>query len=145
MSSVKIITQYAMSMLNVPYKWGGDTPLEGLDCSGFIIHLLKAYGFFSSDYDNTAHGIWLWSKKIDLLGWDIPFEGCLIFYGTSEKVTHIAYSLNEKLTIQAQGGGSTNSGEHWFEVSKNKDSRIKILPYDYRSDVVDIRCPFTKI
>jgi cell wall-associated NlpC family hydrolase len=144
MKDIKFITQYAMSMLNVPYLYGGHSPIEGIDCSEFVINLLTAWGFFKPWEDTTAHGLWKWAKGIDKIGSDKPFEGCLVFYGKNRHCSHIAYAISERLTLQASGGGKANKGIGWLERSIIGDARVKMLPFDYRSDVLDIRFPFIK-
>ena len=149
MDDIKHITQYAISMLNIPYLWGGNSPIQGIDCSEFAINLLTAYGYFKPWDDTTAHGLWLWAKQIDGLSREKPFEGCLIFYGKPSHVTHIAYSISERLTIQASGGGSELSIKNgredlWRLAAIKADARVKMLPYDYRKDIVDIRFPFIR-
>lgn len=143
MEKIKVMTQYAFSMLNVPYKWGGQTPLLGLDCSGFCIILLQSLGIIDLNEDTTAQGILEMAKLRNWKKFDgiiIP-EGAFVFYG-KEKCTHIMYSIGNNLTLGAQGGGSNVTGPNWREVSELFDARVKILPYNYRSDVLDIRSPF---
>ena len=144
MDDIKYITQYAFSMMNVPYKYGGVSPIEGIDCSEFVINLLTAWGFFKPWDDTTAHGLWLWAKKMDKIGRDKPFEGCLVFYGSTERITHIAYAISERLTLQASGGTSKMRFVGWLKKAIKADARVKMLPYDYRKDLVDIRFPFIK-
>lgn len=139
MVNIDIITKYAMSMLNIPYKWGGQSPLDGLDCSGFIIQLLVAGGIVDTEYDNTADGLYRMAKDLDRHNHEIPSEGSLIFFGTEEKITHIGYALNNKTIIHAGGGSSRLKGDGWKDMAKLMDARIKIQPYNYRLDVVSIR------
>ncbi len=41
---IKTIVQYAMQSVGTAYKWGGQTPLEGFDCSGLIVYTHKKAG-----------------------------------------------------------------------------------------------------
>jgi len=34
----KIIAQYAINSLGLPYQWGGHSPETGLDCSGLVVY-----------------------------------------------------------------------------------------------------------
>jgi cell wall-associated NlpC family hydrolase len=34
----KIIAQYAVNSLGLPYQWGGHSPETGLDCSGLVVY-----------------------------------------------------------------------------------------------------------
>ncbi|NCI19836.1 C40 family peptidase [Clostridium botulinum] len=37
----ELIVKKGKEMLGKPYKWGGDTPEEGFDCSGFVSYVYK--------------------------------------------------------------------------------------------------------
>lgn len=38
------ITQHAQELLGTRYKWGGNRPNEGFDCSGFVVYLYQNAG-----------------------------------------------------------------------------------------------------
>jgi cell wall-associated NlpC family hydrolase len=41
--AAEIVVQ-AMALLGVPYRWGGNDPERGLDCSGLVRHVFKSVG-----------------------------------------------------------------------------------------------------
>ena len=98
-----IATKIAYSFLGKPYLWGGDDPIAGFDCSGFIIEILKSVGKLPMDGDWTAHDLYLRFKdKTTSFG----KEGCLVFWGRSlEHISHVEYCINEDLSIGARAGG----------------------------------------
>jgi len=104
MDKVSIATKIAWSMLNTPYIWGGDDPMKGFDCSGFVIEILKSLGLVSIYDDLTAAQIYEKFKKYEQ---DSPDEGSLIFWSNNKgKIVHVEYAIDSEHTIGASGGGS---------------------------------------
>lgn len=99
------------SYLNVPYKWGGDDPMDGLDCSGLVLEGLKAVGLVPREADFTA------DQLLNVVFRALPryrldselHPGMLVFWG-DPRVTHVeivwAVIGDRVLTIGASGGGS---------------------------------------
>lgn len=99
------------SFLNVPYKWGGDDPLEGVDCSGLVNEGLKATGLIPREADFTADQlfgvVFRTHPRFRLTTELLP--GMLVFFG-EPRVVHVeivwAVFADRVLTLGASGGGS---------------------------------------
>lgn len=99
-------------LLNVPYLWGGDDPLAGVDCSGLVLEGLKSVGIVPRESDSTA------DQLLTVVFKDKPRQmrlqrGMLVFYGTPAHHVEIVWAVIERetlervtLTIGASGGGS---------------------------------------
>jgi len=124
MIKLDIARRIAFSMLNKPYCWGGNDPIKGFDCSGFVIEILKSVGLLPAKGDWTAKG--LYDKFKDyIISEDCISEGCLIFWENSEGVVnHVEYALTSKLSIGARGCSSV------VDIGKaiEQDAYIKIRP-----------------
>src|SRR3990167_4717261 len=118
---------YALSMLNIPYVWGGNNPLQGMDCSGFIQCILVAAGLDPIG-DQTAQALYDHFVKEGRLC--EPQSLALIFYGENEKqITHIAFILDKFSLIEAGGGDSTVINK---DIAVKKGAYIRIRPLNYR-------------
>lgn len=97
------LINYAKSFLGLPYIWGGDDPIKGFDCSGLIQEILESVGI-DPPGDQTAHQLYEHFKKVGTIC--PPEKGALVFFGSMDKVTHIALCLDELHMLEAGGGGS---------------------------------------
>jgi len=133
----EIALKIAWHYLGIPYRWGGDDPIKGFDCSGVFNEILQSVGLIRRYEDLTAQGIWdrFKDKKID-----VPQEGALVFYGADDKhITHIEMCINNKLSIGASGGGSKTLT---LEDAILQNAFIKIRPIQSRKDIVGFIDPF---
>jgi len=131
-----ILLAYAMRFVGVPYKWGGDDPLQGIDCSGLVIELLQSQGVLSRSFDSTAQGL---LNHFVSFKTNTPSFGALVFFGKdATKVTHVGFAVDEKLMLEAGGGDSTTTT---IGIAAAKNAFVKIRPILARHDFVAVVKP----
>lgn len=136
-----VLFDVMMSCLNVPYVWAGNTPLSGLDCSGFAIWCLKSVGLWSHG-DTTAQGLYNHFKLVGdvLAGDDQPPIGTLVFFGNDLKtITHVAMAINGDLMVEAGGGGSKCKTP--ADAAK-AGACVRVRPINSRRDLVALVSPY---
>lgn len=84
--------------IGTPYLWGGKSSY-GMDCSGLVQTVFRAVGI-DLTRDAFLQAQFLQKHKIDQS--DIK-AGDLLFFGESDKITHVAISLGELCFINARG------------------------------------------
>ena len=136
-----LLIQYAMSFVGLPYKWGGDDTIEGMDCSGFVQELLASVGF-DPPGDQTADALYRYFKVPDRSHKGSPIKGALAFYGSSTRITHVAMCIDSYRVIEAAGGGSRTLTT---SDAARDNAYVRVRPYDYRKDLVAVYFPKYKV
>jgi cell wall-associated NlpC family hydrolase len=135
MTSKELLQVYALSMLGTHYRWGGDDPMSGYDCSGLVVELLVAMGMLPPGIDLTAQGL---ADK---------YKGCpstrdlgaLAFYGRSmNEVSHVGMLLNSVHMIEA-GGGDRHTTDK--DAAAEKNAFVRVRPIAVRRDFCGILMP----
>ena len=101
---------YAKAFRGVPYLWGGNNPMTGMDCSGYIAFILRSRGLVGLREDISAQGLYdrFRKKGTVSLDWRNLEPGTLLFYGkTATSVEHVAISLDRYTVLEAGGGDRT--------------------------------------
>lgn len=100
----RIITDYARQFLGTPYRYGGTSPQNGFDCSGFTSFVLNKFGY---SLPRTSGGQ-------SILGRAITFEdaqpGDLLFFGRGKHVEHVALVVKNSRKGLEMVHSSTSSG-----------------------------------
>jgi cell wall-associated NlpC family hydrolase len=125
-----------LQFLNLPYKWGGDDPIKGYDCSGLVQDLYAMIGLDPKG-DQTAQALYHYFNSRCIEG---PRQlGTLTFYGKSTlAITHVGMMLDEMHMIEAGGGGSqTNS----LDAAAEANAFVRIRPFNHRKDLVAVITP----
>jgi cell wall-associated NlpC family hydrolase len=133
-NSRELLYDYAKSFLGLPYIWGGDDPVLGVDCSGLCVELLKSVGILAKGSDYTAAGL---RNLFAASRLHVPEFGALAFYGASS-ITHVGFCLNDKLMIEAGGGGSKTLTA---QDAAKQNAYVRIRPIMSRSDFAGVYMP----
>lgn len=123
------LVAYATNLIGTPYVWGGNTPAQGLDCSGLLYYIQKKAG--SDVRDMSASGYSELGKKIGI-GQKKP--GDFLFFG--RPVTHCAIYVGNGYMIESRGGRKNTAENPGMGVVKSPVSR--------RSDLSCIRRVWTE-
>lgn len=93
----------AISLVGTPYRWGGNTPETGFDCSGLVDYVFR-----------TQAGIALPRTSRDIGALDAPKvsrkdlePGDLLFFGRRHRVNHVAIYVGHGRFVNAPDRGGT--------------------------------------
>jgi cell wall-associated NlpC family hydrolase len=137
MNNKEILTMFFYSVMGLPYKWGGMNPISGLDCSGFVQEALSTIGLDPAG-DQTADALYRYFSSDKLGKKNITQFGSLLFFGSESAITHIAIALNDKIMIEAGGGGSKTLTK---DDAIAQNAYIRIRPINRRKDLVKAILP----
>lgn len=113
----------AMALVGTPYKWGGNTPEGGFDCSGLVDYIYRHAADIllphSSREMASMHG-----RKIHAMT-DLA-SGDLVFFGSRGGVNHVGVYVGQGRFVHAPNSGGTVrlddiDGPYWndhFEYGK---------------------------
>jgi cell wall-associated NlpC family hydrolase len=95
------LAMQAMGMLGIHYKYGGNSPENGLDCSGLVRYVFKeAWG---ADLPRTAAEISRVGEKVEPQ--DLQ-PGDLVFYNTLKRsFSHVGIYLGDNKFIHSPSSG----------------------------------------
>lgn len=94
------VTVYAIGLVGTPYKWGGNTPDSGFDCSGLIAHVYQKSAQLKSP-----------RTVAELKDWGIPIatevirSGDLIVFSKGRESTHAGIYVGEGRFVHAPSTG----------------------------------------
>lgn len=102
-ASTGSLTSYARSLIGVPYKYGGNSPDTGFDCSGFVSHVFKRS--LGISLPRSAQQI---SRKGHAVKLAQLREGDLVFYDTNNRsFSHVGIFLGDDRFIHAPSSGGS--------------------------------------
>lgn len=100
-------TVYALGLVGTPYRYGGNTPESGFDCSGLIAHVYRHAANVVSPRSTSGLRDW---------GRDIPPQelrsGDLVLFGIASQVTHAGIFVGNDRFVHAPSTGGQVRLEH---------------------------------
>lgn len=129
-----------LSFLHQPYRWGGDDPMAGFDCSGLVQELLAILNLDPVG-DQTADALmkfFLNPALGKIVERDEYETGCLAFYGVDGRITHVAMMFDPWTILEAGGGGSKTLT---LQDAINQNAYVRLRPVTRRKDLVCVIRP----
>ena len=99
-SLVKTVLQRAFSLLGTPYRWGGNSPDSGFDCSGLVGYVFRTIGI---DLPRVSRAMADEGTKV--ASRDALAEGDLVFFGRRGHIDHVGIYIGEGKFLHAPRTG----------------------------------------
>lgn len=123
------LSTIAMLYIGVPYIYGGNCILTGVDCGALVAECLRSTGHHGKADINAQM---IFDKYFEHShGGDIKRDSMLIFGKDLENVSHIAIALDEKFMIEAGGGDKRTTTK---EIAAEMNAYVRIRPISWRGD-----------
>lgn len=136
--SLKEVYEYALTFFGLPYIFGGDgSPryFGGYDCSGLVQEILSSADMDPAG-DQTADGLYRYFLEHGDLNRN--GLGALAFFGTADRISHVGFCIDDKIMINAAGGGSHCKSTY---SAKILNASVKIDPITHHNGLFAIIMP----
>ncbi|HBA90052.1 MAG TPA: peptidoglycan-binding protein [Geobacter sp.] len=95
-----IAARTAERFVGIPYRWGGDTVVDGMDCSGFV---RAVYNLCGVNIPRTSREQY---RVGDVVGRDELKDGDLVFFGVSgDEINHVGIYVGDGRFVHAPRRG----------------------------------------
>jgi cell wall-associated NlpC family hydrolase len=128
-SGAQDVAGFALGLIGVEYRWGGDTPARGLDCSGLIRYVFQQV---------TGVTLPRTARELARLGDSVALAdlraGDLVFFNTRHfAFSHVGLYLGDNQFIHAPARGreveiTTISSNYWQKHFDGARRLVGVLP-----------------
>ena len=123
------VAQFALGLIGVEYRYGGETPERGLDCSGLIRYVFQ---------EVTGVTLPRTARELSLIGENVHLDqlraGDLVFFNTRRfAFSHVGLYLGDNRFIHAPARGreveiTTLSASYWQKHFNGARRLVGVLP-----------------
>lgn len=93
----------AIALVGTPYRWGGNTPESGFDCSGLVGYVYRDAAGVSLPRTSSAMSE-LGRRKLAI---DLLQPGDLVFFESGRDIGHVGIYVGERRFVHAPNSGGT--------------------------------------
>ncbi len=93
----------AISLVGTPYRWGGNTPESGFDCSGLVNYVYR--DMLDLRLPRTSRE--LAAAQGPRIAPGQLASGDLVFFGNGDQVSHVGIYVGEGRFVHAPNSGGT--------------------------------------
>lgn len=106
----------AMALVGTPYKWGGNTPETGFDCSGLVDYIYRNAANIALPHSSQAMAEM--GQKVKHM--TELASGDLVFFGSRHGISHVGVYVGQGRFVHAPNSGGTVrlddiDGPYWRE------------------------------
>lgn len=114
----------AEKFFGIRYVWAGNTPEQGMDCSGMVCECLRSIGLIGkADYTAQMLHDYPGTKGSQS---SVERNSLLFFGKDTQHITHVAIAIDQNYMYEAGGEGSRATTNGY----------VRIRPITNRSDLV---------
>jgi cell wall-associated NlpC family hydrolase len=99
-SLVRTVLQRAFALLGTPYRWGGNSPERGFDCSGLVGYVFRTIGI---DLPRVSRA--MADEGTRVANRDALAEGDLVFFGKRGRIDHVGIYIGDGKFLHAPRTG----------------------------------------
>lgn len=132
-NKVSQMLTYGWAFIGIRYRYAGNNPILGIDCSGLVCEMLRSIGMIGRE-DLSSRDLYKKFEADKLTAFNELKEGSIVFYGESiDKISHVAMYIGEGLILEA-GGGKADTDTP--EEADALNAFVRMRPLRARKDLV---------
>lgn len=114
-NAANAVLMRAISLVGTPYRWGGNTPEGGFDCSGLVNYVFG--DMLKLSLPRTSRELSAWQQGPSVAA-NALATGDLVFFGSGGVVSHVGIYVGDGRFVHAPSTGGTvrldrMDGQYW--------------------------------